>query len=471
MKDFQLAWRNLWRNKRRTMITAASVFFAVFFALVMRSFQLGAYDAMFKNIIESYTGYIQIQSENYFDEPTLDNSFEVNQAIIDKAETDLNIYAVVPRLESFALAASGSRTQGVMVLGIDPEKEDRVTNIRNRMVKYRLSSEAITALKADSLPARTKKLLKLFVNESYASVGRMMLDLGISVDDSTAILPLIRKKASFPNAYISSENLHGVLVGTGLSEFLKINVGDTIVLMSQGFHGTSAAGSFIVSGIVRLPAPDIDNIIVYMPIDAAREFYAAQGMTTSAVISLKNDDGENVFSTADRLRQYVLSPLAVKTWHDLNALLINQMEADNRSGMIMIGILYLVIAFGVFGTVLMMMAERRREFGMLVSIGMQKRKLAKVVSLEMLLIGLLGVAAGVVASLPLVIYGNVHPIRFTGEMARMYEDYGFDPVMPTLLPDAYYLWQIVIVLIIIVIAILFSIRKIFRINVINALRA
>ncbi len=137
----------------------------------------------------------------------------------------------------------------------------------------------------------------------------------------------------------------------------------------------------------------------------------------------------------------------------------------------MIGILYLVIAFGVFGTMLMMLAERRREFGMLVSIGMQKRKLAKVISIEMLLMGFLGVAAGIIASLPVVIYGHIHPLRFTGEIARMYEDYGFDPVMPTMLPDTYYLWQTVVVFIILLIAIAFSIRKIFRINVIKALRA
>jgi ABC-type antimicrobial peptide transport system permease subunit len=163
--------------------------------------------------------------------------------------------------------------------------------------------------------------------------------------------------------------------------------------------------------------------------------------------------------------------MTIKTWQELNALMVNQMEADNRSGMIMIAVLYMVIAFGVFGTVLMMMAERKREFGMLVSIGMQKRKLAKVVSLEMLFIGFLGIAAGVVGSLPLVFYGHFHPLRFTGEFARMYEDYGFEPVMPTLLPDTFYLWQIVVVLIILVIAILFSTRKIFIMNVINAMRA
>jgi ABC-type lipoprotein release transport system permease subunit len=225
-----------------------------------------------------------------------------------------------------------------------------------------------------------------------------------------------------------------------------------------------------VKGIVKLPAPDIDNNIVYIPINAARYLYAAPGMATSAVISLKNSDDRDIKETDERLAKIVKDPLTLRTWRELNALLINQMEADNRSGIILIAILYLVIAFGVFGTVLMMLAERRKEFGMLVSIGMQKRKLAKVVSMEMFFIGFLGVLAGVIVSLPIVFYGNIHPIRFTGSVARMYEDYGFDPVMPTLLPDTYYLWQTVVVLIILLIAIAFSARRIFRINVINSMR-
>jgi putative ABC transport system permease protein len=90
--------------------------------------------------------------------------------------------------------------------------------------------------------------------------------------------------------------------------------------------------------------------------------------------------------------------------------------------------------------------------------------------MEMFFIGFLGVLAGVIVSLPIVFYGNIHPIRFTGSVARMYEDYGFDPVMPTLLPDTYYLWQTVVVLIILLIAIAFSARRIFRINVINSMR-
>jgi ABC-type lipoprotein release transport system permease subunit len=208
-----------------------------------------------------------------------------------------------------------------------------------------------------------------------------------------------------------------------------------------------------------------------MPIDAARELFAATGLVTSAVVNLKQTDNESVFLTKKRIEEFISEPLAVKTWQELNALLINQMEADNKSALIMLAVLYLVIAFGVFGTVLMMMAERRREFGMLVSIGMQKGRVAAIVTFEMIFIGLLGVAAGIAASLPIVFYGHSHPIRFTGEMARMYEDYGFDPVMPTMLPDTYFIWQSVVVMAIILFTILFSIRKIYRIKVIDALKA
>jgi ABC-type lipoprotein release transport system permease subunit len=470
MKDYQLAWKNLWRNKRRTMITAASVFFAVFFALLMRSFQLGAYDRLFRNIIESYTGYLQLQHKDYFDEPVIDNSFVLDDSLIKKLETDPNIDYVVPRFESYALAAAGSRTQGVMVLGIDPEGEDRVTDLRQKLVRYTLSGDAISALKKENIPQRTRELLDVFENESYSSEGRLMLDLGIKSQDSASVLPFLRKHASFMNSYLSPDDSCGAIIGNGLSDYLRAETGDTIVLIGQGYHGASAAGKYVVRGIIRLPAPDIDNIILYLPVAVARELFAAPGMATSAVLRLKSNDEKDIILTKKRLEKDVRDPLTIRTWHELNALLINQMEADNRSGMIMIGILYMVIAFGVFGTVLMMMAERKREFGMLVSIGMRKSKLAKVVSFEMLLIGSLGLVAGVIASLPLVYYGNVHPIRFTGEMGRMYSDYGFEPVMPTLLPDTYYLWQIVIVLVILMIAILFSTRKIFRINVINALR-
>ena len=147
------------------------------------------------------------------------------------------------------------------------------------------------------------------------------------------------------------------------------------------------------------------------------------------------------------------------------------MDADDKSGKIMIGILYLVIAFGVFGTVLMLTAERKREFGVLVAIGMQKKKLASIMSLEMLLIGLLGILAGALVASILILYGVDHPIIFKGEMAKMFEEYGMEPKMVFWGIDTYYIWQIVIVALMVFLAIGYPVRKIFGMKVVNALRA
>ena len=121
MNYIKIAWRNLWRNKRRTVITTSSILFAVFFVVIMRSFQLGSYGLMINNTIESYMGFLQIQNEDYLDDKTIDNSFEGNAQFMANIKKIPEVKAVVPRLESFALASTGNQTKGVIVLGVDPE--------------------------------------------------------------------------------------------------------------------------------------------------------------------------------------------------------------------------------------------------------------------------------------------------------------------------------------------------------------
>lgn len=281
---------------------------------------------------------------------------------------------------------------------------------------------------------------------------------------------LVVKENSSEKGYIKlGEN--GVLVGEKLAAYLKLSPGDTIVLLGQGYHGTTAAGKFRVNGIVKLPAPDLDNKIVYLPYDVCQELYNAQGMLTSLAVSIRLNDDKTIENMIASLGSGIDPPLRVIGWREMNKLMINQMDADSKSGMIMIFILYMVIAFGIFGTVLMMTAERRREFGVLVAIGMQKTKLAVIVTIEMIYIGLLGIGSGIAFAWPVIIYGHYHPIRFTGEFAKMYEDYGMEPVMPFLPAGWYFLWQSVVVSVIVAIAIVYPIRKISKMQVVNALKA
>jgi putative ABC transport system permease protein len=470
MKNYKIAWRNLWRNKRRTLITVASVFFAVFFALLMRSLQLGSYDHMFRNVIESYTGYVQIQNEDFWDDKTVDNVFEYSPELEKVVLDDENATAVVPRFESFALASIGTITKGVLVMGIDPVAENLLSDVKGKLVKYRLTEEAIASLKKSDLPAKIKNELDLFKDKSYSGDGSLQADLGIKEQDADVILPSFAEYASFSNGYFEKGE-QGALIGDRLSRYLKLNIGDTIVLISQGYHATTAAAKFRVSGIIKLPTPDLDNMIVYLPYDVCQEFYNAPGMLTSLAIDAKNNDDKHIDAMIARLEEKLQSPLRVIGWREMNQLLINQMDADNKSGMIMIGILYLVIAFGIFGTVLMMTAERKREFGVVVAIGMQKTKLSLVMIIEMIYIGLMGIMSGVVIALPAILIGVYNPIRFSGEMAKMYEDYGMEPIMPFMPVDSYFLWQSLIVAIIVLIAIIYPVNKILKLNTANSLKA
>jgi ABC-type lipoprotein release transport system permease subunit len=470
MDNYKIAWRNLWRNKRRTLITVASVFFAVLFALLMRSLQLGSYDHMFRNVIESYTGYIQVQHEDFKDNPTIDNVFAYSHDIRQNILKDKNVTDVVPRLESFALASSGSLTKGVLVMGIDPEKETLLSNVRGRLVKYKLSEQAIDKLKKSDLPETVKFKLDLFKEESYSSGGILQLDLGIRNADSASLMPLIRKETAFNNGYFFSGK-NEALIGYRLAKFLNLNIGDTLVLIGQGYQGTTAAGKFRISGIVRMPTSDIDNKIVYLPVDVCQDLYSAPEMLTSLALCIRDNSDKMIGRMIQSLGKEIPSPLRLIEWKEMNALLINQMESDNMSGGIMVGILYLVIAFGIFGTVLMMTVERKREFGVLVAIGMQKSKLAAIVSFEMFYIGLLGILSGIAVALPVIIIGLYNPIRFTGEYAKVYESYGMEPVMPFMPVDFYFLWQAVVVSIIIGIAITYPLRKIYKMKVVNSLKA
>lgn len=453
------------------MITAASVFFAVFFALVMRSMQLGTYGYLFKNIIETYSGYIQVQNQDFWEDKTVDNIFEYTTELGDRIKSDPNIIEIIPRFESFALSSSGSRTKGVMVMGIDPGRETGVSDVSNKLVKYTLSEKAVRELTQENIPDGIKKNLSLFKGNSYATEGRLLLDLGIKGKGETEeLLPLLKKHTSVANKTIVMGD-RGAMVGNRLAKYLGLESGDTIVLLSQGYHGASAAGKYVIRGIVSLPEPDLESRIVYLPLDVCQELYGAEGMLTSLVLQVKDNDDRDIDNTIARLDDMLDSPYRVLGWREMNETVVQQMEADNASGMVMIAILYLVIAFGVFGTVLMMTAERRREFGVLVSIGMQKTGLAAVMIYEMIFIGLIGIGMGVAVALPSIIYGYYHPLRLSGELAKMMEDYGFEPVMAFQWIDSYFIWQSVVVAIIVLLSLIYPVRKILKIKEINALRA
>jgi len=131
--NLKLAWRNLWRNRRRTIIAISSIVFSVLLASWMRSMQEGSYDSMIDNSVKFYSGYLQVQDTAFWNERTLDNSFEVSSELKGKIAKIRDVSLVSNRVESFALAANHLKSKPAMVMGIEPEAEDKITNISKKI--------------------------------------------------------------------------------------------------------------------------------------------------------------------------------------------------------------------------------------------------------------------------------------------------------------------------------------------------
>ncbi len=465
----KLAWRNLWRNKRRTIITASSIFFALFFAIGMRSFQLGSYDHMIRQVIESFSGYLQVQDTEYADDPTIDNAFDASPTLLETLRSDPNVAVVVPRIESFALASTGALSKGVLVAGIDPEQEKNLSNPAHKLVRYRLSQTSMDAIrKIQGISTSLLNLLESMKGASFTSRETMQADLSLKTADSV-LLDKLCHVCAVEGSYLE-ESDQGVLLSDRLSDYLNIGVGDTVVLMGQGYHGSSAAGTFPVRGIVKMPAPELDNKLVYMNLRQASDFFSLDNRLTSVAINLRNT--ERMKETQSRINKLLSNEenLTVKNWEEINPTLKQQIQGDNKSGVVFLFVLYVIIFFGIFGTVQMMLSERQREFGMMVSIGMRRGKLATILTTEMIFLGLIGSLSGMLATIPLIIVGYYHPVKLTGQMARMYMDYGFDPVMPMAWFDSYFYLQGGVIFFMVLLASYLPVRSILKLDPIKALR-
>jgi ABC-type lipoprotein release transport system permease subunit len=401
---FLLAWRNLWRNKRRTLIASASIFFAVIFALIMRSMQEGSYDYMVDASVSMYTGYIQVHAKDYWDKRSIDKSMELSGAKIEKIDSLENVTLATPRLESFSLISYGNVTKVASIVGINPGLENKMTNLKSKLISGK---------------------------------------------------------------YLTKES-RGMMIAEGLADVLKVGIGDSVVLYGQGFHGVTAAAQVEVEGIVKFTLPALNKTMVYLGLDYSQWLYAAPNRITT--LSIMIDEANKINDVQLAVRKLFDEKYEVMMWPELMPELVQSIEVDNAGGIIMLGILYVVIGFGIFGTVMMMTAERTKEFGILISVGMKKWRLSYVSFLESLFLSFIGVLAGISVSIPIRYYLKQNPIPLTGEMADAMLKFGLDPIIPFRFAANIFIDQFLTVLVIAMISSLYPLSYIRKLNPIKAMR-
>ncbi len=363
----KIAWRNIWRNKKRTLITTLSISGALFLIILMRSMQFGFYDNIINTIVQSYSGYVQVHANGYWDKQSVNNSMEVDEKLINEINSINGIDNIAKRLQTFSLVSKGEKSKGVIITGIEIEKEQLITDWDKK---------------------------------------------------------IIEGSKSFDNA-------DRIILSKGIAEYFDVTMGDTLVLFGQGYQGMMAAGKYVANGIIDLKNPKLNEMTIFMDIESTQDYISSKNIATHLVIDKKEYYDEK--KIAEDVRKAISSDYEVMTWKEILPELDQMITADNVGGLIMAFILYVIVCFGMFGTVLMMTEERMYEFGILLSIGMDKIKLYLIILLETIMLSSIGVIIGVLTTRPISHYFNRNPINmesFGEGLGDAMGEFGFDPIMP-----------------------------------------
>ena len=364
---FKIAWRNIYRNKKRSLITISSIFAALFLIILMRALQFGFYDKLIETVVESYAGYVEVHADGFWDNQSLDNSMEVDQSLLDNIKTVEGVDNIVQRLQTFTLISMGNKTKGGVINGINILDEQKITDWSKKMVS-----------------------------------GTFEIN-----DDE-------------------------IIVGKGIAEYFDVKENDTLILYGQGYRGMMAAGKYPVAGVIDLKNPDLNKLGIFMTIESARSYVSSDDISTHIIIDKERYYDE--IKIVNDLSETLPEDYEIMTWKETLPEIEQTITADSAGGLIMAFILYIIVIFGMFGTVLMMTEERKYEFGVLISIGMSRIRLFGIILIETIILSMIGVVLAVVITHPICYYYNLNPIDMAVLMGdgadQMMQELGFSPIAP-----------------------------------------
>lgn len=360
--DVKMAWRNIWRNPRRSILTMTAIAFACLLLVFMLSFQFGSYDTMINSAVKIHTGHLQVQAEGYQDKRSMRLVVPDPNAIGSILDETSGIEAYTFRANAFSLVSSKERTYGIMVIGVDPIREANVSTL---------------------------------------------------------------KKVIRQGSYLSAEDMDQALVGELLAKNLQVSLGDELVVLGQGRDGSVAATVVQVKGIYNSGMDEFDRSSIHIPLKHFQDVYDMRG-SVHEVVALGTSLGK-----IPAIKRAVAGAvedqdpkhnLVVLDWMDLMPGLVEGIQLDLVSGLILYVILIVVVAFSILNTFLMAVFERRKEFGVLMAVGTTPGRLTKILLLESITMTIVGIVFGMIAGSLVTWYFQVHGISIEGtsEVVRQF---------------------------------------------------
>ena len=402
----RIAWRNIWRHKLRSSIIILAVTIGLFGGLAAAGIMKGMVFDMVKNTIETQVSDIQIHNKKFL----LNNEIEFfidksNEKLTELSENQ-NVKAVCQRTKTFGMAATASTGTGVMINGVEPEKEQLVTNIHSKFT--------------DSL-----------------------------------------------SAYFTSGKKNRIIISSKLADKLNAKIKSKIIITFQDFEGNLTGASFKVAGIFKTQNTMFDEQNVFVRKSDLDRLLVMPKNTSHEIAILLNKSIDAKAQVAEI--QKIVPSYKVEPWEDIDPYLKLTSSLTSYMLIIFMSIIMLALGFAIVNTMLMVILERTKELGMIMAIGMNKFKVFKMIMYETTMLALVGGVVGIVISAVFTWhFGDVGiDISSVGEG---FEQLGYSSVMHPVLEMEDYIQVVILVMITGVIASIFPTIRALKMKPAEAVR-
>ena len=342
--NLTLAWRNIWRNLRRTSLTALAIAISAAILIFFMSLQFSSYETSINATTAIFQGHLQIQKRGYLSKPQIRTNLSAPEKVSELVSQNSLVKAQATRAFGFAIISSEDRSYGVQVVGVDPDSEPSVSTIPQ----------------------------------------------------------LIRT-----GTYLSKTRPGEAIIGQYLAANLKIGIGQEVTMLGQALDGSLAASVYKVVGFFESGSVELDRNVMMLPLNTFQETFLMEQAAHSIVLKTDRIEDviplQQQLNTA-LASQFGDMDLVVLRWDELAPGLLQAINLDLVAGWLFFSSLIIIVNFTLINTVVLSLLERTREFGVMLALGSKPAGILKMVVCETAFILMLGLSTGLLLGSCIVTY-------------------------------------------------------------------
>ena len=400
----KIAWRNIWRNRLRSGVVITSIILGIWSGLFVIALSAGLNEQRKVSVIENSISHLQYHHPQFLDDRNSKYVVTEVDEIVGQLESDTAVKSFTLRSLVNGMASSARGGNGVVINGVDAEKEKGVTTIADHLID------------GEFLP----------------------------------------EKGRYP-----------VVLGEALAKKMNVRIRSKVVLTFQDANSEIVAGAFRVAGIYKTVSSKYDEMNIFVRRSDMEELLQSENAVNEIAVLMNDFESIPPFVVDQRA---AFPELSIQPWNEIAPELGYADEMMEIFLYLFLGILLAALAFGVVNTMLMAVLERKRELGMLMSVGMNKWRIFSMITFETISIALAGGPIGI-----LLAYATIHYFQSVGLDLSMWaeglQNFGIDTVVYPHLETKYYWSLAIMVVVMAILASIYPARKALSMNPAEAVRA